>query len=176
MLDGAAPSEPDPFPCTAIQVSDLAFVNEDGASAKPQWIRRGEHWEKVWPEHWGITLAQCRELMQRCRNDPAWKSSNNVYTLVNDFIKPLTAGTGLGYALLVNQKTPLEVSVMVSHAWLENAEEFFETFERSVREDDVMFICALSLYQCEEIGRQPIRCSRPASARASTRSRWQGSY
>lgn len=115
--------------------------------AQPQVIRRGEPPQEVWPEHWGITLAQCKELIHECTQDPGWSKSNTVHTLVEEYVKPRTRGSGLGYALLMNQAAPLEVNVMVSHTWAENAEEFFQTLERSVRPHDVMFICALSLYQ-----------------------------
>jgi len=95
-------------------------------------------------------LAQCRELLEECRKDPAWKSGNTVYTLVEDFVKPKTRGTGMGYALLRNQSRPLEVTVMVSHTWGENAEEFVRTLERSAEPSDSLFICAFSIYQCED--------------------------
>mmetsp|Transcript_42850 Transcript_42850/g.124596 ORF Transcript_42850/g.124596 Transcript_42850/m.124596 type:complete len:100 (+) Transcript_42850:1-300(+) len=56
----------------------------------------------------------------------------------------------MGYALLCNAACPKEVNVMVSHAWQENAELFVRRLERTVAPEDVMFICAMSLYQCED--------------------------
>lgn len=103
-----------------------------------------------WAERWGLTRQQCSELLRRLRADPAWRPENDVYTLVQEYIKKWTAGTGVGYALLVNGMSPKEVNLMVSHAWSENAEEFLETVVRSCSEYDVVFICALSLYQCED--------------------------
>jgi len=117
-------------------------------TASPQVVRGGPEELQVWPECWGLTLGQCQELLQECQATPGWRSTNTVYDLVEQYVKPKTQGTGLGYALLKNQECPLEVTVMISHAWAENAEDFFATLARSVREEEVLFICALSLYQC----------------------------
>jgi len=108
------------------------------------------HLRNIWPEHWGITRQQIKGLLVDLRKDPAWCSSNSVYTLVHDFLVPWTVGTGVGYAVNKNIDEPKEVNVMVSHAWAENAEEFLETVIRSTHDSDVMFICALSLYQAED--------------------------
>mmetsp|Transcript_78722 Transcript_78722/g.197765 ORF Transcript_78722/g.197765 Transcript_78722/m.197765 type:complete len:726 (+) Transcript_78722:190-2367(+) len=114
--------------------------------ARPQTIGT----EEVWPERWGITRGQIKDLLRRLRADPLWHQENNVYTLVSDFIIPWTEGQGLGYALLVNRAEPKEVNIMVSHAWGENAEEFLEALLRSTVNSDVVFICALSMYQAED--------------------------
>eukprot|EP00928_Gymnodinium_smaydae_P082803 TRINITY_DN66092_c0_g1_i1.p1 TRINITY_DN66092_c0_g1~~TRINITY_DN66092_c0_g1_i1.p1 ORF type:complete len:543 (+),score=12.69 TRINITY_DN66092_c0_g1_i1:114-1742(+) len=104
----------------------------------------------VWPTHWGITHGQVRELLERLRRDPCWKSENTLYTLVDEFIVPWTKRSGMGYALLVNKYSPKEVNVMISHAFAEHAEEFLETVLRATQENDVMYICALSNYQAED--------------------------
>eukprot|EP00438_Fugacium_kawagutii_P025789 Skav209814 [mRNA] locus=scaffold2424:28918:30518:+ [translate_table: standard] len=70
--------------------------------------------------------------------------------MVKHHILPRTVGTGLGYALKINQESPLEVDVLVSHSWNENAEEFVETLERTVRADEVLFVCAFAIYQNED--------------------------
>merc|ERR1740121_2800755 len=79
---------------------------------------------------------------------------------------------------------------MVSHAWCENAEDFLETCVRSCKETDVMFICALSLSQCDDgvgpsivdqLGTTPedspfarvLRSIRLAGDRAGWRWRWR---
>lgn len=103
-----------------------------------------------WPEYWGISRQQLKDLLRELRSTPGWKSDNNVYDLVKEFIVPWTKGTGMGYALKVNAASPLEANVMVSHSWAENAEAFFETILRSTSGDDVLFVCALSLYQAED--------------------------
>ena len=127
--------------------------------AMPQRVKLPEHdendewghpqWREVWPQEWGITLQQCRNLMAAVRSstEHSWSSDYSVEDLVRFYIKPWTAGTGLGYSLLANYHAPKEVNVMVSHAWKENAQDFFGTLERSCSEDDVMYICFLANYQ-----------------------------
>merc|ERR1719297_331551 len=63
-----------------------------GPGARPQIADSSE----VWPERWGITPKQLRELLARLRAEPGWKASNNVYATVTEYIKPWTAGTGMG--------------------------------------------------------------------------------
>eukprot|EP00928_Gymnodinium_smaydae_P050880 TRINITY_DN34415_c0_g1_i1.p1 TRINITY_DN34415_c0_g1~~TRINITY_DN34415_c0_g1_i1.p1 ORF type:complete len:615 (-),score=45.10 TRINITY_DN34415_c0_g1_i1:131-1882(-) len=115
-------------------------------SSEPQIV----HGKSIWPDRWGMSRKQLRELLLRLRAEPLWHRDNNVYTLVNDFIVPWTSGSGLGYALLENRNAPKEVNVMVSHAFFENAEDFLETVLRATTEDDGIFICAFSLYQAED--------------------------
>jgi len=106
--------------------------------------------KQYWAESWGITRSQCLQLLTDLREDPTWDREYNLYHLVTKYVKPWTAGKGVGYALMVNQGSPKVVNLMVSHAWSENAEEFLECLIRTASEDDVMFVCALSLYQCED--------------------------
>jgi len=115
-------------------------------NVKPQAVN-GAH---VYPQHWGITKAQCRELLRELRQDPTWDSQYSMHTLVKSFIVPRTQGTGASYALSVNRDSPREANVFVVFAWAQNAEEFFEAVERSTAERDVLFICALSMYQAED--------------------------
>jgi len=119
---------------------------EGGGESRPQ-ISRGR---QIYPEHWGMTRQQIRDLLMRLRSEPAWTQSNTVYALVRDFIVPWTAGTGLGYALLVNEAEPKEVNVMISHCFSENAEEFLEATLRATDDRDVVYICALANYQAED--------------------------
>eukprot|EP00440_Ansanella_granifera_P070159 gb/GFBE01076117.1/.p1 GENE.gb/GFBE01076117.1/~~gb/GFBE01076117.1/.p1 ORF type:complete len:644 (+),score=86.64 gb/GFBE01076117.1/:1-1932(+) len=123
-----------------------SFRRTRSLRAKPQ--RCGG--EDVWPERWGMSKVQIKELLAKLRSDPTWDSQNSVYKMVADFIVPWTQGKGVGYALLVNPEGPKEVNVMVSHAWAESAEEFLETLLRSITSTDVVFVCALSLYQAED--------------------------
>merc|ERR1740129_1484865 len=99
---------------------------------------------------WGITLKQFGALLTHAQEDASWRSDCTMYDFVNQYVKPATAGRGVGYAVLVNENDPLEVNVMISHAWMENAEEFYAILSRTVTAHDVMFICALSLYQNED--------------------------
>lgn len=108
--------------------------------------------KSVEPHNWGITIAQCRDLMQKVRMDPAhiWDPNYSIADLIKYYVGPWTAARGVGYAVLVNADAPKEVNVMVSHTWLENAEEFFASLERSVSDNDVMYICALANYQHDD--------------------------
>lgn len=129
------------------QAEKMAVPEVQAASpAQPQILDGGS----IWPEHWGITRAQCRDLLRRLQNDPAWDPNNTVYTLVSDFVVPWTRGGGLGYALMKNQDEPKEANLMVSHSWGENAEEFLTTLSRSTSSRDVLWVCALSMYHAED--------------------------
>eukprot|EP00435_Cladocopium_sp_Y103_P021606 s1719_g5.t1 len=122
-------------------------------TAKPQIVPAGEGRTtalEVWPEKWGITVKQFARLLDECREDPDWSDEFTVADLVQKYVIPMTRGTGLSYAVLVNANSPKEVDVMISHAWAENALDFCRTLERSVQYEEPLFICALSLYQCED--------------------------
>jgi len=118
--------------------------------AEPQYVLVNGDRRAVWPHQWGVTIAQVRDLLEAAKSSDElpWNRMNTMSTLVQDYIIPVTKGKGVGYALLANAEDPQEVNVMISHAWQENAEEFVEHLERTVAADDVMFICALALYQC----------------------------
>lgn len=124
-----------------------AVAEFEAVTSKPQQVVLKGRMHNFWSEHWGMTVTQVRALIETCRADAGWRRSNTMRDLVNGWVKPETEGTGLGYALLVNQKKPLQVNVMVSHSWNENAEEFVESLERTVWKDDVLFICAFSIFQ-----------------------------
>eukprot|EP00913_Durusdinium_trenchii_P002371 g2189.t1 len=63
----------------------------------------------------------CRQIY--LQEDVDWHQSNSVRDMVRNHILPRTAGKGVGYALKINHQSPLEVEVLVSHSWNENAEE-----------------------------------------------------
>lgn len=104
----------------------------------------------LYPENWGITLKMLRALIDECKTNPRWTRRTSVRTLVDDYVKPKTAGKGVGYAVLTGPDEVTEVTIMVSHSWNEPAEEFLETLERTAEEHDVLFICAVSLFQNED--------------------------
>ncbi|CAE7255961.1 mcfS [Symbiodinium pilosum] len=116
----------------------------------PQRILRKGEWEEVWPEYWGMRMHQIRELLNSCKEDVHWHQNHSVRDMVNYHILPRTAGEGVGYAVKINRHAPLEVDVLISHSWNENAEEFVDTLERTVRADEVLFVCAFSIYQNED--------------------------
>mmetsp|Transcript_129173 Transcript_129173/g.275531 ORF Transcript_129173/g.275531 Transcript_129173/m.275531 type:complete len:820 (-) Transcript_129173:99-2558(-) len=101
-------------------------------------------------EFWGFSRAQCQQLLNDLHDDPYWNVETNMYTFVNEYVKRWTQGTGMGLALLKNKAKPLKVNKMVSHCWAENVEEFLREIIKASADDDVMFICAFSIYQCED--------------------------
>lgn len=121
--------------------------------AQPQVRTLGATKVDVWPEHWGLTAAQLRAFANHCSAEPGWDDTFTMRQVVDNYVKPLTAGTGMGYALLTNQMFPQLVTIMVSHSWSENFMDFVHAIERSVAPDEVLFICAFSLYQnCDGCG------------------------
>ena len=75
----------------------------------PQVVRTSTaEFKEVSPHEWGLTIAQCRELMALVRQDPetVWDPNWNVEDLVKHYVKPWTAQTGMGYSLLVNAERP----------------------------------------------------------------------
>jgi len=105
---------------------------------------------------WGITKKQLADLHRECKANEKWSDADSIADFVEKFVKPMTDGTWMGTALLLNKDSPKQVNLMVSHAWSENAGRFFEDLDRHMRDDEVAFICALALYQqsYEAIGAQ----------------------
>eukprot|EP00658_Telonema_sp_P-2_P039781 TRINITY_DN2841_c0_g2_i3.p1 TRINITY_DN2841_c0_g2~~TRINITY_DN2841_c0_g2_i3.p1 ORF type:complete len:314 (-),score=36.65 TRINITY_DN2841_c0_g2_i3:671-1612(-) len=137
----------------SVGIESLPFEGHkwpQGQPPVPQRVRLADGgWRDVPPHEWGISMAQCRALMAAARTseEHLWDPDYSVSQLVRYYIKPWTLHTGVGYSLLANYHEPKEVTVMVSHAWQENAEDFFDTLERSCSETDVMYICFLANYQ-----------------------------
>lgn len=75
---------------------------------------------------------------------------DSIRDFVTKFVEPMTRGKGMGIALLLNADAPLEVNLMISHCWDENALGFFDDLESNALESEVMFICFFSLYQNED--------------------------
>jgi len=63
------------------------------------------------PEMWGITLEQIKEI---CKH-PKYDETMSMYDVVNNIVKPMTAGTGMSYALHCNKESPKCARIMVSH-------------------------------------------------------------
>mmetsp|Transcript_122655 Transcript_122655/g.392067 ORF Transcript_122655/g.392067 Transcript_122655/m.392067 type:complete len:876 (+) Transcript_122655:91-2718(+) len=119
---------------------------------------------KRYGEHWGFSRRQCQQLLERLHHDPHWNPKTNMYEFVRDYVKPWTKGKGKGLALLWNESSPLEVNRMISHTWAEGVEEFLRQLIESTWDGDVVFICALAIYQvgdgagpsiAEQIGNMP---------------------
>lgn len=104
----------------------------------------------IYAPHWGISRAQCQELLRLLRKDPNWDSRYTMEQLVTEYIVPKTRGSGLGYALWKNREKPKEANVVVTYAWSHNAENCLETILRSTYSTDVLFMSALALYQAQD--------------------------
>mmetsp|Transcript_64320 Transcript_64320/g.139715 ORF Transcript_64320/g.139715 Transcript_64320/m.139715 type:complete len:695 (-) Transcript_64320:110-2194(-) len=113
-------------------------------TAKPQRLPDGTF---VPARFWGISRHQVKILFEAAQRDPRWRWDMTVREFVDEFIKPSTAGTGRGVSLRLNESCPLQVTLMVSHAWVENAGEFFEDFLKNTDDHEIAFICFLANYQ-----------------------------
>lgn len=91
---------------------------------------------------WGITLEQLQDV----KRDPEYDESMSMYDVIKTIIKPKTAGTGLGYALLLNEDEPLRAKFMVSHAWGENYNQFLSALRESNCAGP-FWVCAMSICQ-----------------------------
>jgi len=110
----------------------------------PQRLLDGSY---VTARYWGIRRTQVHEMFDACKRDSKWDDQDSVATFVQKFVRPATEGTGMGLALYLNQENPQEVTLMVSHAWSENAKDFFDDFLANTYEHEVAYICFLSNYQ-----------------------------
>lgn len=99
---------------------------------------------EVGPVRWGITGAQCKALLDDLRMDPLWNPRVTVEQMVQEFIIPRTEAAHIGYALLVNQEDPQQVTSMVLHAPNTSGAEVLATIARSASEKEVFFVAALS--------------------------------
>jgi len=72
------------------------------------------------PEWWGVSLEQIQKMKEHPyynrTADGTIRGKKNylMRDYVQSVIEPLTDGTGMGYALLINQENPLKARVMVS--------------------------------------------------------------
>lgn len=117
---------------------------EEGCGPMPQRLPDGRF---VIARFWGITWTQIEDLYECCRADARWDARDSASDLVRKFVTPKTADSQMGLALTLNQKCPLEVTLMVSHAWAENAETFLKDLLQHMAPHEVAFVCFLSNYQ-----------------------------
>ena len=104
----------------------------------------GARQDGIGPEEWGITLEQLATL-----EDNAGRT-DTMRAVVEDFVKPWTAGSGKGHALKLNRSSPLRAAIMVSHAWDETYHEFFVALKNSGFTGP-FWVCALAIYQNDDI-------------------------
>lgn len=99
-------------------------------------------WNLKRPHMWGISMEQ----LQFVKTDKNFDDKMSMHDVVDTIIKPKTADTGMGYAMLLNQDKPLRAKVMVSHAWNANYSHFLESLKQSGNEGP-FWICAMSMCQ-----------------------------
>jgi len=112
---------------------------------------KGETQKGYGPEMCGISLDQLMVLKEHPLYHRTGENGKSDY-LMRDFVillKLITAGTGMGYSLLINKENPLKVKVMVSHAWDEPLKDFVEAIESS-GEAGPFWICAMAIHQHSE--------------------------
>merc|ERR1740124_889836 len=103
------------------------------------------------PEMCGISLEQLMVLKQHPLYHRTGKNGKSDY-LMRDFvqlIKLITAGTGMGYSLLINKNNPLKAKVYISHAWDEPIKDFVEAIVNS-GEKGPFYICSMAIHQNDD--------------------------
>ncbi|CAE7524118.1 luxQ [Symbiodinium natans] len=121
-----------------------AFRASEKGGPRPQRLP-----DRTWvtAKYWGIRQDQIEELFDLCQMEPDWYDECSVHDFVNTFVKPATRGTEMGYALMLNQEEPQQVTIMISHAWVENTRDFFQDVLSNTWAMEVAFICFLSNFQ-----------------------------
>lgn len=101
------------------------------------------------PKWWGISLEQIQNLRNHhlySRTGTDFLNDFTMRELVNDELRSLSDGTGMGYALLINQQKPLRAKVMVTHSFDMSVYSFVESIERS-EEKGPFWVSAFAMYQ-----------------------------
>lgn len=106
---------------------------------------QGTKQNNIGPECWGITLEQLLEIKEL----QGYNEKMKMYDVVNNLIKPITKGMGMGYALLLNKEKPLRAKQMTSHAWGEQYSHFVKALQDSNCEGP-FWVCAMAMYQEDE--------------------------
>lgn len=141
---------------------------------------------EVDPVKWSITINQWNRFVDACKSTSKWADLKSVgdsykpagsvsgYEVCNHFVKPWSAKTGAGVALLMNE-VPENTDVMLSHSWAEDMEQVQEiltnlrekhggpkpdTLNRMVASGHVdaesfepetrVWFCIFANYQCED--------------------------
>jgi len=71
------------------------------------------------------------------------------YEVMEEIIKPVTLGKGVGYALMKNEAWPLAASTMVCHSWADEYQQLLDTILSS-GEVGPFWVSALAVYQPED--------------------------
>lgn len=138
-------------------ISFLQFLQKVSDNIKleegpgPQYEFNGSMQRGYGPEMWGVTLEQMEDILKK---HPDITHDTLMRDVVKMVVKPATQGSGIGYALLVNQNKPLRAKVMVSHAWDESFGNFVSCLKKSGHLGPY-WVCALSIYQSDGAGDSP---------------------
>ena len=110
--------------CRKLPQQQLALFKRQQSSEKRIATGPGSDYEfggetqKEWgPEYWAVSLEQIQEMKMHPHYDRTGDNGKSNFLMreyVQSTIEPLTEGTGMGYALFMNQETPLKAQVMVS--------------------------------------------------------------
>lgn len=143
---------PIPFPLSALTVDgknpssrqrQATYTLQDAQSKYGTDLQfKGSKQNNYGPGHWGITMEQLRAVQEM----DGFESSMTMYDVVSKLLKPMTKGSGMGYALYLNKEKPLVAKQMVSHAWGEQYTHFVQALEGS-RCEGPFWICATAIDQ-----------------------------
>jgi len=140
------PRRPQCSPMWARMLKDGRRAQERAKSGgpAPQYLEDGT---PITARYWGISKTQLRLLHRYCQQQEDWDPNDSAAVFVEKFVKPATEGTHRGVALNLNTEVPLEVDLMISHAWSESIGEFFEDVLNHMHWHEVAYICFLANYQ-----------------------------
>ncbi|CAE8707342.1 unnamed protein product [Polarella glacialis] len=93
-------------------------------------------------------LGELRQLAMAALGTEYWTAT--MHDINREVLQPLCQRTGKCYAHVVNFEELLHITVFVSHAWLENFEQFFQSINSAFQDWTVtpnLWICATALLQ-----------------------------
>ncbi|CAE8710141.1 unnamed protein product [Polarella glacialis] len=139
-------------PCQASCCSSQALPSQLLRAALPsQLFKSAERRRDLDPCWAAISVAQLGELRQLAMaalGTEYWTAT--MHDINRVVLQPLCQRTGKCYAHVVNCEELLHITVFVSHAWLENFEQFFQSINSAFQNWTVkpnLWICATALLQ-----------------------------
>lgn len=94
---------------------------------------------------WGVSLEQLQELLKDSRFSPGMSTRS----VVEQIIKPDTAGRNLGFAVLKNYEQPLTARMLVSHAWDDSFADLVSALT-PLKDQGPFWLAATAMYQPED--------------------------
>jgi hypothetical protein len=105
--------------------------------------RLGAQQDGIGTEFWAITAEQLARVAH------AVPRTATMRAVVEDFVKPKTARTGMGYAMTLNHKAPHRAALICSHSWGEKFHDFYVALKESCCRGP-FWICATAIYHNED--------------------------